>query len=114
MEGEAIVDAGAWIAAIEALLRRPIDEVIGKPSALTARTACARLGLSPRDAMVVGDRIETDIVMGKAAGMATALVLSGVTSAQSLEASSVRPDLVLESLADLPDALGLEGAPGAA
>jgi ribonucleotide monophosphatase NagD (HAD superfamily) len=50
---------------------------------------------------MVGDRLETDIVMGRRAGMSTALVLSGVTRREDLFHSSIQPDYVLESIADL-------------
>ena len=107
MDGESLVDAGAWIAALEALLARPIDDVLGKPSARTAETACARLGLETHEAAMVGDRLETDILMGRNAGMVTALVLTGVTDRKRVAASTIEPDHVLDSLADLPAALGI-------
>ena len=50
---------------------------------------------------MVGDRIETDILMGNEFGLATALVMTGVTSREVLEASDVVPDYVLESVADI-------------
>ena len=50
---------------------------------------------------MVGDRIETDILMGSSYGLATALVMTGVTDQKTLEASEIRPDYVLASVADL-------------
>jgi len=50
---------------------------------------------------MVGDRLETDVAMGRAAGMPTALVLTGVTRREELAAAPVRPDYVLESVRDL-------------
>ena len=50
---------------------------------------------------MVGDRLETDIAMGHAAGMATALPLTGATSREMLATTSIKPDYVLERLADL-------------
>jgi 4-nitrophenyl phosphatase len=63
------------------------------------------MGLEASDCLLVGDRIETDIRMGKEAGMKTALVMTGVTDAKTLEASSVHPDHVIDSIADLEDML---------
>jgi arabinose operon protein AraL len=59
------------------------------------------MGLNPRDCLLVGDRLETDMVMGKKAGMATALVLTGVTTREALQKSDIRPDYVWESVADI-------------
>ena len=103
VDGDEIVDAGATIGAIEAMLRRPIDGVIGKPSPTMAQQVADRIGLDPSDCLMVGDRLETDIAMGRAAGMATALVLTGVTDRARLVDSDIQPDLVLESVADLID-----------
>jgi ribonucleotide monophosphatase NagD (HAD superfamily) len=49
----------------------------------------------------VGDRLETDMVMGKRAGMAAALVLTGVTARESLKKSDLQPDYVWESVAEI-------------
>jgi ribonucleotide monophosphatase NagD (HAD superfamily) len=49
----------------------------------------------------VGDRLETDMAMGKKAGMATALVLTGVTTRETLQKSRIRPDFVWESIAEI-------------
>ena len=51
---------------------------------------------------MVGDRVETDILMGHRAGMTTALVLTGVTRREDLAGAPVRPDHVLESIAEIP------------
>lgn len=110
MPGDEIIDAGATIAALEALLRRPIDGVIGKPSPIMIRTVVDYLGLPPGSCLMVGDRLETDISMGRAAGMATALVLTGVTDRALLERSAIRPDYVLEGLEALPGAGNAQGS----
>jgi 4-nitrophenyl phosphatase len=51
--------------------------------------------------VIVGDRLETDIVMGKRLGLATVLVLTGVTRADDHEIAEIAPDLVLPSIRDL-------------
>ena len=101
MPDDEIIDAGATIAALEALLRRPIDRVIGKPSTIMIKTVANYIKVPPEFCLIVGDRLETDIAMGKSVGMSTALVLTGVTDRESLGQSSIQPDYVLESLEDL-------------
>jgi ribonucleotide monophosphatase NagD (HAD superfamily) len=59
------------------------------------------MGLRPQDCLLVGDRLETDIVMGKKAGMATALVLTGVSTPEALRQSSIQPNYVWESVAEM-------------
>mgnify|MGYP001544174303 CR=1 FL=1 len=51
--------------------------------------------------MMVGDRLETDIRMGQNAGMATAAVLTGVTTRAQIDSSPEPPDYVIENLAGL-------------
>ena len=93
-------DVGSFLAMFEASTgRRP--EVIGKPQASMALAALARLGVAPRDAAMVGDRLETDIRMANDAGMASWLVLTGATRAADVEASADRPTEVFGSLADV-------------
>jgi ribonucleotide monophosphatase NagD (HAD superfamily) len=59
------------------------------------------MGLRPQECILIGDRLETDIFMGKKAGMATALVLTGVTKREALKESSFQPDYVWDSVAEI-------------
>ena len=88
-------DAACIIAAIEACTGHKVEQVYGKPSPLMAQAAMAIVGTDPQDSIMVGDRLETDIVMGQQAGMATALPLTGATTRDKLSVSDVRPDYVL-------------------
>ena len=65
------------------------------------RVAMDRLGLPPERCIMVGDRIETDIRMGKEAGMYAALVLTGATQRSAVENVIPAPDWILESVKDL-------------
>lgn len=103
-EGE-IPDAAPVIAALEACTGRKLDLNIGKPSTWMLEIALERLGLSTDQTLLVGDRVETDILMGKRAGMVTVLVLTGVTRRKDLDHSPVQPDYILESIVDLPQLL---------
>ena len=107
IEGGEIVDAGAWIAALEALLRREITTVMGKPSRRCAEFAMRQLGRDPHETLMVGDRRETDGRMAIEVGMRSALVLSGVTSIEDFDRYAYRPEFTWESVADLPAALDL-------
>jgi NagD protein len=106
-DGGEIPDAGAVIGALEACSRRRVEQIVGKPSAFMARGALERLGCAGGQAMMVGDRIETDVVMGQQAGMVTVLVMTGVARADGLAESPVQPDFVLQSVRQLPGLLGL-------
>ncbi|MFO7834472.1 MAG: HAD-IIA family hydrolase [Halohasta sp.] len=93
--------SGAIIHAIEGVAGREVDRICGKPSPLARRAVSDYLGHPAEDCLVVGDRLDTDIQLGAAAGMTTVLVRTGVTDAETLAASPVDPDYVLDSLADL-------------
>lgn len=71
--------------------------VIGKPSPLMPQLAMAKYGFTPEETAVIGDRIYTDVKSGLNAGCKGILVLSGESTLQTLAASDVKPDLVLES-----------------
>lgn len=94
-------DAAAIIAAIEACTAHPVEVVVGKPSPIMARTVANMLQLPPEQCLIVGDRLETDIAMGRAAGMTTVLTLTGATDRRTLIDASIQPDYVIESLDEL-------------
>ncbi len=94
-------DAGAIVAALEAATGRSLELVVGKPSPIMARVLLERLGTPREETLVVGDRWETDVQLGKAMGSPTALVLTGATSPEALDRCPQPPDYVLESLADV-------------
>lgn len=99
-DGE-IPDCAGMIAAVEAVTGHQVEVIVGKPSPIILEVALATLGVGASDAVIVGDRIETDIVMGRRLGLATVLVLSGITRAGDPRIAELAPDLVLPSVADL-------------
>jgi len=102
VEGSEIPDAAAVIGAIEGCTGQKVELVAGKPSPLIIEAGLARMGGLPAEqCLVVGDRLETDVVMAQRAGAASALVLTGVTRPEALSASPVQPDYVLESVVEL-------------
>jgi NagD protein len=74
---------------------------IGKPNPLMMRRALNSLGAHSEDTIMVGDRMDTDVVAGMEAGMETILVLSGVTRVEEIERHPYRPTRVLASVADI-------------
>lgn len=94
--------AGSIVAAIrEAAGVNPV--IIGKPSRIIMEMALERVGVGAGEALVVGDRVETDVMAGKSVGADTALVLSGATSREDLEKIPPEhmPDYVAENLLEL-------------
>jgi NagD protein len=79
---------------------------VGKPNAFMIRGALERLGARAEQTIVVGDRMDTDIIAGLESGLKTALVLTGVTARADLERFPFRPHNVVERLADLGQIIG--------
>jgi arabinose operon protein AraL len=101
VEGGEIPDCAGMIAAVEAVTDKKVEAIVGKPSPIILEVALAALGVAARDAAIVGDRIETDIVMGRRLGLGTVLVLSGVTRADDPRIAAAAPDHVVRSVRDL-------------
>lgn len=101
IEGGEIPDCAAMIGAVEGTTGKKVETIVGKPSEIMIQVAVETIGLQPQDCLLVGDRLETDMVMGRQAGMATALVLTGVTKRENLKGSAVKPDYVWESVAEM-------------
>ena len=73
---------------------------IGKPNPLMMRTGL-KLGVHSGDAVMIGDRMDTDIIAGVETGMETALVLSGVTTRSTMKHYSYQPHYVLNGIGDI-------------
>lgn len=91
---------GSLLAAVQAATdRAPV--LIGKPEAAMFDVAREVLGTQPEQTLALGDRLDTDILGGQRAGLPTALVLTGITTAGEARASSIRADGVFADLAAL-------------
>jgi arabinose operon protein AraL len=101
VEGGEIPDCAGMIAAVEAVTDKKVEVIVGKPSPIILEVALAALGVPADAAAIVGDRIETDMVMGRRLGLGTVLVLSGVTRADDPRIAAVAPDHVVRSIGDL-------------
>ena len=96
--------AGAILAALEAATNvKPI--IVGKPSPEMYLLALERLSASASETLVVGDRLETDILGAQTLGCRTALVLSGVSSEEHASHWSPAPDFVARDLTELLEML---------
>jgi ribonucleotide monophosphatase NagD (HAD superfamily) len=78
----------------------------GKPARGFFDTALEMVGASAAETAVVGDDLESDVGGAQAAGMRGVLVRTGKFLPEELARSAVRPDAVLDSIADLPALLG--------
>ena len=74
----------------------------GKPNPLMMRTGLDILGCHCADAVMVGDRMDTDIISGMESGMSTVLVLSGVSTQETINTFAYRPTVVLNGVGDIP------------
>jgi NagD protein len=74
---------------------------IGKPNPLIMRHAINKIGCRLEDTLIVGDRMDTDIVAGIESGIETALVLSGITRREDLVMFPYQPNYILERAADI-------------
>jgi ribonucleotide monophosphatase NagD (HAD superfamily) len=93
------------IAAIEAVTEKKVEVIVGKPSPIMIQTVLDVMGLKPEDCILIGDRLETDIKMGRESGIATGIVLTGVTDEKTLKESSIHPDFIFQSIADIENLL---------
>jgi len=76
---------------------------VGKPNPLMVREGLNTLGAHSETTVMVGDRMDTDMVAGIEAGLETILVLSGMTTAAEVDRFPYRPSRIVESVADLID-----------
>jgi NagD protein len=74
---------------------------IGKPNPLMVRTALNYLGVHSEETIIVGDRMDTDIIGGVQNGMDSILVLTGVTKHEQIERYSYIPTYVYDSVAEI-------------
>jgi HAD superfamily hydrolase (TIGR01458 family) len=96
------LDAGPFVAALEYATGKSAT-IVGKPERDFFRLALEDLGLGPHQVAMVGDDAEADVAGAQAAGLRGILVKTGKYRPEA----EGTPDLVLESVAGLPEALGI-------
>lgn len=79
---------------------------VGKPNPLMMRQAMRRIGCRREETVIIGDRMDTDIVAGLESEIATILVMSGVTSREELETFTYQPHYVLDGVGRIPEIAG--------
>ncbi|MGH3507491.1 MAG: HAD hydrolase-like protein, partial [Nocardioidaceae bacterium] len=84
---------------------------IGKPNPLMMRSALNRIEAHSETTVMVGDRMDTDIISGLEAGLRTVLVLTGSTRSHQVDRFSYRPSRVVDSVADLVPLVSEFGPP---
>ena len=101
-EGLVVPGGGAIVSAIEAASGvTPI--LIGKPEVYAMRKVLDLAGASPKDSIIIGDRLDTDVLVGKRLGALTVLALTGVTTEKDLESAppELQPDIVIRNLPEI-------------
>lgn len=106
-EGGLVPGAGSIVAAVATASATP-PVVIGKPEPLMIELAIERMGVDPEHAVMIGDRLDTDIVAGHRAGLLTVLVLTGASTREEIATAPILPDLVFNDLPSLLEALVVE------
>lgn len=92
---------GALVALIEKATGRQAY-FVGKPNPLMMRTALHQLQEHSENTVMVGDRMDTDMVAGIESGLETILVLTGVTRREDVDRYPYRPTRILESVSAIP------------
>ena len=90
-------DTGSMMALIEASTgKSPL--VMGKPNTFTVDYLCDKLNCLPEELCFIGDRLETDILIGQKHNIPSVLVLTGVTSLEDYKKSDIKATVVMDSL----------------
>ncbi|XP_044513018.1 glycerol-3-phosphate phosphatase [Gracilinanus agilis] len=111
--GSYIAGTGCLVRAVEMAAQRQA-EIIGKPSRFIFDCVAKEFGLNPERTVMVGDRLDTDILLGVTCGLKTILTLTGVSSLEDVKGNQesdcshrkkMVPDFYVDSIADLIPAL---------
>lgn len=100
------LDIGAFIHGLE-YASGSEAVIIGKPSPAFFQVALDDMGLNKEDVLMIGDDIDSDVGGAQEAGLKAVLVRTGKYRQVYAEASAIKPDYVIDSIADLPALLGL-------
>jgi NagD protein len=98
---EGVVPATGAVAALIAAATGVQPYFVGKPNPLMMRSALRQLGAHSETSVMIGDRMDTDIIAGTEAGMRTILVLTGVTRPEQVDRFPYRPTEIVDSVATI-------------
>lgn len=101
LEGK--LPATGAVAAMIATVTGRTPYIVGKPNPMMFRSALNRIDAHSESTVMVGDRMDTDVVAGIEAGLETVLVLTGSTSRADVERFPFRPSRILDSIADVAE-----------
>lgn len=106
--GKVVPGGGALVAAIE-VATGVAPVLIGKPEPTAMQKLLDLAHTSPKEAVIVGDRLDTDVLVGKRLGAVTVLVLTGVTTEADLREAppECQPDIVIRQLSEILDRMAL-------
>ena len=76
---------------------------VGKPNPLMMRNALKKLNSTREETVIIGDRMDTDMIAGIESEIDTVLVLSGVSDRENINQFAYRPGLILEGVGDIPE-----------
>lgn len=96
-----IVPATGAVAALISAATGVQPYFVGKPNPLMMRTALRTLDAHSEDSVMIGDRMDTDIISGIESGLRTILVLTGVTTREQVERFPYQPTWIRESIAEV-------------
>lgn len=101
-----LLDAGVIISALESATDRKVEQIIGKPSSLLGKLLVDNLGVSAKECVIIGDRLNTDISLGKKTGMKTVWINS--SNIKHPKDTENIPDLTINKIEDLLEWLPFE------
>ncbi len=97
-DGEELPGAGAIVAFLETATGKKPDIIIGKPNPWILELALRLNNLEKQDVLIIGDRLDTDILLGVKSGVDTLLMLTGVSSVDDIERLGITPTYVAKDL----------------
>jgi len=103
---EGVLPATGAVAALISRATGVEPYYLGKPNPLMMRAALNRLGAHSESTVMIGDRMDTDVLAGIEAGMRTVLVLTGIVQAEEIDRFPYRPHRVVASIAELVAEIG--------
>ena len=105
------LDMGAFVVGLERAANVS-GTLVGKPAPQFFEAVLGQLGVEAHEAVMVGDDVESDVVGSQVAGATGVLVRTGKFRPEMLARASQKPNHVIDSVADLPDLLGISGGSG--
>jgi NagD protein len=104
-----VLPATGSVAALITKATGVLPYYVGKPNPLMMRSALRAIDAHSESTVMIGDRMDTDVVAGLEAGMETVLVLTGISTRADAERFAYRPSRIVQSVADLEIDIGAGG-----